>query len=97
MATKRLESWVVSDVFWARVEPLVPARVPVARKQYLRKPGAGRPPKPARQVFEAIVYVLSPIDLIQKFILPLGQLNDALSPCNSLKKYRAVSAITPAG
>lgn len=27
-------------------------------KQYLRKPGAGRPPKPARQVFEAIVYVL---------------------------------------
>ncbi|MEW6466222.1 MAG: transposase, partial [Pseudomonadota bacterium] len=58
MATKRLESWVVSDVFWARVEPLVPARVPTARKQYLRKPGAGRPPKPARQVFEAIVYVL---------------------------------------
>src|SRR5687768_18069086 len=25
---------------------------------YMRKPGAGRPPKPARQVFEAIVYVL---------------------------------------
>jgi len=27
-------------------------------KTYLRKPGAGRPPTPARQVFEAIVYVL---------------------------------------
>ena len=58
MAAKRLDSWVVSDDFWARVEPLVPARVPAAGKQYVRKPGAGRPPKPARQVFEAIVYVL---------------------------------------
>jgi transposase len=58
MTGKRLESWVVSDEFWARVEPLVPVRAPVARKKYVRKPGAGRPPKPARQVFEAIVYVL---------------------------------------
>lgn len=30
----------------------------VAGQKYLRKPGAGRPPKPARQVFEAVVYVL---------------------------------------
>ena len=58
MAAKRIESWVVSDDFWARVEPLVPARVSAAHKTYLRKPGAGRPAKPARQVFEAIVYVL---------------------------------------
>lgn len=58
MATKRVESWVVTDDFWARVEPLVPARAPVAGKTYVRKPGAGRPPKPARQVFEAVVYVL---------------------------------------
>src|ERR1700752_5343992 len=58
MAAKRIESWVVSDGFWARVEPLVPARVSAARKKYLRKPGAGRPPKPARHVFEAVVYVL---------------------------------------
>lgn len=27
-------------------------------KDYVRKPSAGRPPKPARQVFEDIVYVL---------------------------------------
>jgi transposase len=49
---------VVTDQFWQRVEPLVPQRVPSPDKQYVRKPGAGRPPKPARQVFEGIVYVL---------------------------------------
>ncbi len=58
MAAKRNASYVVSDDFWARVEPLVPARAQMSGKTYLRKPGAGRPPKPARQVFEAIVYVL---------------------------------------
>ena len=40
------------------LEPLIPQRAPSPNKKYLRKPGAGRPPKPARQVFEAIVYVL---------------------------------------
>ena len=54
---KRVGSWVVTDEFWQRVEPLIPARS-VADKIYVRKPGAGRPPKPARLVFEAIVYVL---------------------------------------
>ena len=49
---------MVTDQFWQRVEPLVPQRVPSPDKQYVRKPGAGRPPKPARQVFEGIVYVL---------------------------------------
>ena len=60
MAGKRIESWAVSDDFWSRVEPLIPARVSSAkdRSLRLRKPGAGRPPKPARQVFEAVVYVL---------------------------------------
>jgi transposase len=58
MATKRVESWEVTDDFWARVEPLIPPRVAVARETYARKPGAGRPPKPARQVFEAVLYVL---------------------------------------
>jgi transposase len=48
----------VTDEFWQRVEPLIPQRVVPADKKYQRKPGAGRPPKPARQVFEAIVYVL---------------------------------------
>ena len=55
--SKRVESWVVTDEFWQRVEPLIPPRA-VADKIYLRKPGAGRPAKPARLVFEAIVYVL---------------------------------------
>ena len=59
MATrKRVDSWVVTDEFWQRVEPLIPARARIEGKEYLRKPGAGRPPKPARQVFEAVVYVL---------------------------------------
>ena len=56
--TKRVESWVVTDAFWQRVEPLVPQQRPVATDKDQRKPSAGRPPKPARQVFEAIVYVL---------------------------------------
>ena len=55
---KRVESWVVTEEFWHRVEPLIPARVPKQVESYVRKPGAGRPPKPARQVFEAVVYVL---------------------------------------
>jgi transposase len=55
---ERIESWDVSDEFWQRVEPLIPARQRSAERAYLRKPGAGRPPKPPRLVFEAIVYVL---------------------------------------
>ncbi len=55
---KRAESWVVTDEFWQRVEVLIPAHVPKQVETYVRKPGAGRPPKPARQVFEAVVYVL---------------------------------------
>lgn len=56
---KRVDSWVVTDAFWQRVEPLIPvASRRSAQKTYQRKPGAGRPPKPARLVFEAIVYVL---------------------------------------
>ena len=56
--SKRVDSWVVTDEFWQRVEPLVPQRALVPGKRYVRKPGAGRPSKPARQVFEAIVFVL---------------------------------------
>jgi transposase len=57
LGKKRVDCWVVTDEFWQRVEPLVPQRV-LPDKQYVRKPGAGRPAKPARQVFEGIVYVL---------------------------------------
>ena len=57
-AKKRVASWVVTDDFWARVEPLVPVRKRSTDKEYTRKAGGGRKPKPARLVFEAVVYVL---------------------------------------
>ena len=60
MGKARVESWAVSDEFWARVEPLIPARVVTFKDESLRKrrAGAGRPAKPARQVFEAVMFVL---------------------------------------
>ena len=58
MTKKRENPWAVTDEFWQRVEPLIPQRTPSPGKKYVRKPGAGRPPKPARQAFEGIVYVL---------------------------------------
>lgn len=59
MAKARQSAWEVSDAFWARVEPLIPARAPrPSRQKFFRKPGGGRKPKDARLVFEAIVYVL---------------------------------------
>jgi transposase len=58
MTAKRVESWVVTDDFWERVEPLIPVCTRPVDKQFIRKAGAERPPKPARQVFEAVVYVL---------------------------------------
>lgn len=59
MARARLESWVVSDAFWERVEPLIPQPGARPRKQkFVRKPGGGRKPKDPRVVFAAIVYVL---------------------------------------
>lgn len=52
-------SWEVSDAFWQRVEPLIPpAKARSTNEGYQRKPGGGRKPKPARLVFEAIVFVL---------------------------------------
>jgi transposase len=53
-----VKSWTVSDAFWAKVEPLIPVVTRPEGRQYRRKPGAGRPPMPARQIFSAIVYVL---------------------------------------
>ena len=58
MAKTHANSWEVTDEFWERVEKLVPERVRDPHKQYQRRAGAGRPAKPARLVFEAIVYVL---------------------------------------
>ena len=58
MAKKHVDSWVVTDDFWSLVEPLVPQPTRDPNKKYARGVGAGRPPKPARLVFEAIVFVL---------------------------------------
>jgi len=51
-------SWEVTDAFWSRVEPLIPKRERDPHRQYKRSPGGGRPPKPDRLVFEAILFVL---------------------------------------
>ena len=54
----QIKSWTVSDALWSKIGPLVPARKRPRGRKYQRKPGAGRKPMPARQVFSAIVYVL---------------------------------------
>jgi len=53
--TKSLE---VSDAFWEKVEPFIPAPERDPGKTYKRKTGGGRKPIPPRKVFEAILYVL---------------------------------------
>lgn len=55
----QIKSWTVSDALWEKIEPFVPPRA--FRPEggvYRRKSGGGRKPLPARQVFEAIVFVL---------------------------------------
>lgn len=54
----KIKSWEVSDAFWERVDPLVPAYERVSNKNYIRKVGGGRSPKNKKLVFEAIIYVL---------------------------------------
>jgi transposase len=59
MSKTKHASWEVSDEFWERVEPLIPAaQGRVADKKYQRRAGGGRPAKSPRLVFEGIVYVL---------------------------------------
>ena len=55
---RRTPSWHVSDAFWQKVEPLIPAPQRDPQREYARKPGAGRKPFPPRQVFAGIVFVL---------------------------------------
>jgi len=86
---KRVDSWVVTDDFWRRVEPLIPSRQLDPDKQYLRRPGAGRPAKPARQVFEAIATAPSaPATPAQKAQLA------ALAPAGISARELAGEAIT---
>lgn len=58
MTSPQGRPWAVSDDFWACIEPLIPARPTEIAKERKRRPGAGRPAKPARDVFEAAMYVL---------------------------------------
>jgi transposase len=54
----KISSWEVSDVFWERVEPLLPQPTRDPNKTYIRKTGGGKKPLNYRKVFEGIVYVL---------------------------------------
>lgn len=54
----QIKSWIVSDALWSKIQPLVPVHRRTRGRKYQRKPGAGRKPMPAQQVFSAIVYVL---------------------------------------
>ncbi len=55
MTKAHAHSWVVTDEFWKRVEPVVPQPARDPTKEYLRCADAGRPAKAPRLVFEAIV------------------------------------------
>lgn len=56
--TQPIQAWEVSEAFWQKVEPLIPNPQRDPKREYQRKPGGGRKPLPARQVFAGIVYVL---------------------------------------
>jgi len=58
MAKHKTKSWEVSDGFWSRVAPLVPAPKRDPNRVYKRKSGGGRKAIPDRTIFEAIMYVL---------------------------------------
>lgn len=54
----KIQSWEVSDTFWAKVGSLIPVPERDPSKTYQRKPGGGKKPMPSRTIFEAILYVL---------------------------------------
>jgi transposase len=83
----RLASWKVSNEFWERVAPLIPKRQRDPQKQYKNEPGSGRKPLPARQVFEAILYVLR--TGIQWKALPKGQFGSASSVHRYFQEWEA--------
>jgi transposase len=58
--SKKLDvaEFCVSDEFWAAVEPMVPVSTRPTHRNFVREAGGGRKAKPARLVFEAIIYVL---------------------------------------
>lgn len=55
----KINSCDVSDKFWSKVEPLIPAlEVRNTEKSYTRKAGGGRKPLLPRKIFAGIVFVL---------------------------------------
>ena len=54
----KIQSWEVSDKFWAIVAPLIPKPERSREKEYTRKVGGGRKTIDPRIVFAGIVYVL---------------------------------------
>ena len=54
----KIQSWEVSDSFWEKASPLVPAPERNPGKTYLSKSGGGRKPMENRQIFAAIMFVL---------------------------------------
>ena len=83
----RLASWEVSDEFWARVAPLIPKHQRDPNKVYKLKPGTGRKPLPARQVFEAILFVLR--TGIQWKALPKAQFGSASAVHRYFQEWEA--------
>lgn len=55
---RQKHSWEITDEFWNEIKDLIPLKQRSATQEYKRKPGGGRKPIPARQVLEAIFYVL---------------------------------------
>jgi transposase len=55
---KKIKFHEVSDEFWSKVEPLIPAVERPADRVYQRRSGGGRKAMIARQIFTAILYVL---------------------------------------
>jgi len=53
-----MESWKVSNELWEQVAPLIPKPKRDPARTYKRRAGGGRKPAPARNVFEAILYIL---------------------------------------
>lgn len=52
------KSWVLSDAFWRKAEPLIPPPGRDPHKAYVRRPGGGRKRADDRLILSGIFYVL---------------------------------------
>jgi transposase len=59
MAVQRFKTWEITDEFWEKVKPLIPASLRTSDHKYKRKPGGGRKAVyNDKTYFAAIIYVL---------------------------------------